>query len=268
MVDIHCHVLPDVDDGSESVVESLEMMRRAAAGGVETVIATPHLIRGMYELEFSERQQMTADLQKAADENGINIQIRSGVEYYLSPQILEDSDKLDEFTLNNNGKYILVELPMQIFPTGFGDIIFNLNLKGISPVLAHPERNVRICRNPDILFDFVKNGLITQVNAGSIMGYYGRERKKAAQILLVNNLAHVVASDMHSATSVTMNQAIPLVEKMVGKERTKQLFIENPRRILNGEIIHEEPIQIEPERRGLRGFFSRRKKPRQEYQGK
>jgi protein-tyrosine phosphatase len=268
MVDIHCHVLPGVDDGSESMVESLEMLRKAAAGGVETIIATPHLIRGTYETEFSEREQMTADLQRAADENGINIQVRSGVEYYLSPQILEDSNRLNEFTLNNNGKYILIELPMQIFPTGLEDVFFNLNVKGITPVLAHPERNTRICRNPDILFEFVKNGLITQVNAGSIMGYYGRERKKTAQILLVNKLAHVVASDMHSATSTTMNQAIPLVEKLVGKERTKRLFIENPSRILNGETIYEEPQQIKSERKGLRGYFSRRKKQRQEHHGK
>ena len=261
MVDIHCHILPGVDDGSRSIAESLKMLRKASAGGVETIIATPHLIRGAYETEFSEREQMVADLQRAADENGIDIQVKSGVEYYLSPQILEDTSKLSEFTLNNNGKYILVELPMPIIPPGVADVFFGLNVQGISPILAHPERNLRVCQDPDVLYELVKKGLITQINVGSILGYYGRESKKIAQVLLINNLAHVVASDMHSASSATMNQAIPSVEKLLGKERTKRLFIENPRRILKGETIHEEsPKQPGSARRGLKSLFSRRKK--------
>ena len=264
MVDIHCHVLPGVDDGAETIAESLEMLKKASEGGVKAVVATPHLLRGMYETEFSVREQMTADLQKAADEKGIDIQVKSGVEYYLSPQILEETDKLKELTINNNGKYILVELPMPIVPPGVADIIFGLKLHGITPILAHPERNSRICQNPDILFGLVEKGLITQVNSGSILGKYGREIKKCAEILLTNNLSHVIASDMHSASSDTMDKAMPLVEKLLDEKRTTRLFIENSTRILEGKsICKEEPRRPGSVKKGLKGFFSRHKKKHQ-----
>ncbi len=262
MVDLHCHVLPDVDDGAESIEESLKMLQRAAAGGVEIVVATPHFIRGAYQVDFLERQQMTVDLQRAADEDGIEIQIKSGVEYYLSPQILEDTDKLGEFTINNNGRYILFELPMQTIPPSLEEIFFKLKVMGITPILAHPERNVWICRDPNIIFDFVTKGCITQVNVGSILGYYGGQSRKAAQILLNHGMAHVIASDMHSANSPTLDQALPVVEKLLDKERALRMFMENPRHILEGKALYqqEQPQRFERERRGLRGIFSRHRK--------
>jgi protein-tyrosine phosphatase len=260
MVDLHCHVLPDVDDGAECIEESLRMLRKAAAGGVETVAATPHLLRGVYETEFLEREQMTADLQKAADDNGIKIQIKSGVECYLSPEILEDTSKLGELTLNNNGKYILVELPMQVIPSYTDDVLFELKVQGITPVLAHPERNMRICRNPNILFDFVTKGCVVQLNVGSILGYYGRWIRKAARILLTHRLVHVIASDMHSADSHTLDQAIPEAEKLLSPECVSRMVTEIPRQILAGETFHKEPPQrFESARGRLRNIFSRRK---------
>jgi len=260
MVDLHCHVLPGVDDGARCVEDSLEMLKKAMAAGVETVVATPHLLRGVYETEYLEREQMTADLQKSADENGIDIQIRSGVEYYLLPEILEDTTRLREFTINNNGKYILVELPMQIIPSYAEDILFGLNMRGVTPILAHPERNMRICWEPNILFDLVMKGCIAQLNVGSILGYFGRHVRKAARILLIHRLVHVIASDMHSASSPTLDQAIPVVEELLGSEKASHIFIEVPRRILAGETFHKEPPQrFESARKGLRSFFSRHK---------
>ena len=256
MVDIHCHILPDVDDGARCIKESLMMLRRAAAARVETVVATPHLIRGVYEIEFLERERMVADLQKAADEIGIKIQIKSGVECYLSPEILEDTSKLGELTLNNNGKYILVELPMQIIPSYVEDVLFNLNMQGITAVLAHPERNMWIWRDPNILFDFVTKGCVAQLNVGSILGYFGNRIKKAARILLTHKLVHVIASDMHSAESPTLDQAIPVVEELLDPEYASRMFTEVPRHILAGETFYKDPPQrSEPARRSLRGIL-------------
>jgi len=260
MVDLHCHVLPDVDDGARCIEDSLKMLRKAAAAGIETVVATPHLLRGVYEIESLEREQMTADLQKAADENGINIQIKPGVECYLLPEILEDLNKLRKLTLNNNGKYILVELPMQTIPSYAEDVLFGLNVQGITPVLAHPERNMRICGDPNILFDFVVKGYIAQLNVGSILGYFGRHIRKVAQVLLTHRLIHVIASDMHSANSPTLAEGVPVVERLLGQEQASRMFTEIPRRILAGETFHKEPPQrFESGRRGLRSIFFRRK---------
>ncbi len=259
MVDLHCHILPGVDDGPKSIEGSLSMLRKLESVGVESVVATPHLLRGSYETSLPERQEMVADLQKAADENDIKIQIELGVEYYLAPQILDDIDRLEEFTINNDGKYILIEMPMRIVPPSIEDIFFTLKMKGITPILAHPERNERICRNPNILFNLVLKGCITQINVGSILGNFGGEIKRIARELITHKLAHVVASDMHSADSPTMEQAVPEVEKLVGKEQARLMFVDTPRRILAGEDIHQEelPQQFGTRRRGLRRFFSR-----------
>ena len=259
MVDIHCHILPGVDDGAESIEESLTMLRKAATGGVKSIVATPHLLRGSYETSLSQRQEMVADLQKAADENHIDIQIKTGVEYYLTPQILEDMDRLEELSINNNGKYLLIELPMRFVPQSMDDVLFNLKVKGIIPVLAHPERNEGICRNPNIVFDLVEKGCLTQINVGSILGYFGGQIRKVARNILTHNLAHVIASDMHSANSPALGAAVPEVEKLLGKEQAARLFVETPQQIVAGEDFHQEelPQQFGTRRRGLRGFFSR-----------
>lgn len=268
MVDLHCHILPDVDDGARNIEESLEMLRKSAAAGVEVVVATPHLIRGVYEMDSYTRLQMTAELQEAADQHDIRIQVKPGVEYYLSPQILEDLDRLEKFTINNNGRYLLVELPMQDIPLFTGNIFSTLKAKGITPVLAHPERNLRICQNPNILFDLIAKGCIPQINAGSILGYYGGESRKTALKLLTHGLANVIASDMHSPDSLTMDQAVPVVEKLLGKERASRLFTETPRQILAGEVFQqkEKPQQFETQKKRFWGLFPRKKKQNQKIQ--
>ena len=259
MIDIHCHILPDVDDGSESIEESLLMLKKAAAAGIEVIVATPHFIRGSYELDSLERQQITADLQKAADKNGIEIQVKPGVEYYLAPQILEDFQGLEEFTINNNGKYILVELPMRDIPPSINELFFNLGVKGITPILAHPERNAKICQKPNLVFDFLTKGCLAQINIGSILGHFGKGSKKTARDLITHGLAHVVASDMHTPNSPTLDQAVSAVEKWVGKEQATRMFVETPRQIVAGEVIHQQemPKQIGSQRKGLRKLFSR-----------
>ena len=256
MVDIHCHVLPGVDDGPRSIEGSLAMLRKAAAAGVETVVATPHLIRGLYAVDTVERKQMTADLQKAAGENGIDIKVRPGVENYLSPQILEDTGSLKEHMLGSSHNYILVELPMQAIPPYAESVLFNLITRGITPVLAHPERCMGIWRTPNLLYDLVTRGAIVQLNAGSILGSFGGKVKRVAQTLLTHGLVHVVASDMHSASSPTLDQALPGVEKLLGRERALPMFVEIPGRIVAGETFHKEPpVRIASTRSGLKGFL-------------
>ena len=236
------------------------MLRKASTSGVEIVVATPHLLLGSYGIRFSERNQLTSDLQKAAGKNGIEIQVKPGVEYYLSPELLEDACNLKELTINNNGKYLLVELPMQIIPAYTEDIFFKLNEEGITPVLAHPERNMEICQNPNILSDFVTKGVIVQINAGSLLGYFGKHTRKVAQALLAHRLVHVVASDMHSASSLALGDAVPEVRNLVGAECVRQLFLENPRQVLNGEALHTDPpLRFASERRGLKAIFSRKR---------
>ena len=262
MIDLHCHVLPGVDDGSRSIEDSMEMLKKAAASGVEIVVVFFFKQKTAYEIDLIEQKQLIADLQKTAGENGIDIQIKPGYECYLSPDIFEDAGKLSELTINNNGRYILVELPMQSIPSGVETIFTNLEGRGITPIIAHPERNMVVCRNPNVLFDIVSKGCIAQLNAGSILGHFGKASKRIAEILLTHNLVHVVASDMHSARAPSLDRAVPAIRELIGSENASRLFIDNPRKILAGEAIHKEPPKrYEPARRSLADILFRRKKP-------
>lgn len=243
MVDIHSHVLYGVDDGPETSEDSLRMLRKAERSGVEIVVATPHLLRGLYEIGLRERDQMVTDLQEMANKNRINIQIKPGFECYLSPDTFDNVSDLAELTINNNGKYILVELPMQSIPSYIESMLFDLMTRGLTPIIAHPERNMSICQDPNVLFEFVSRGCVIQLNAGSILGHYGKIPKKIAKILLTHKLVHVIASDMHSIQSPSLDQVISPVGKLLDIETISRMLSETPRQIIAGEEIQREPPQ-------------------------
>jgi protein-tyrosine phosphatase len=260
MVDIHCHVLPDVDDGPKRIEDSLVMLRNASKAGVEIVVATPHRFWGPFNVEVDVRDQLVDDLQNAATKNNIDIQIKPGYECYLIPEIYEKDDRLVELTINKNGRYILTELPMRDIPFYAQTVILALKDRGITPVIAHPERNTAISKNPNILLDYLRKGCISQLNAGSILGYYGRTIQETARILLQHNLVHLVASDMHSITSSPMSKAFPVVGTLVGLEKASDMFDAIPRRIVMGEDFgKDEPLPYVPKRKSLMDILFRRK---------
>lgn len=265
MVDIHCHVLPDIDDGPRRIENSLSMLRNASKTGVEMIVATPHLIENTFNFDVTRRDQLVRELQNKANENGINIQIKAGYECYISPEILEQTDKLIELTINTNGTYILIELPMHGIPLYIENILLSLKELGITPVIAHPERNIVISKDPNILLNFLSKGCVAQLNAGSILGYYGRTIRETAQILLLHNLVHLVASDMHSTTSPMMSQALPAVSALVGNDRAFYMFYVVPHRIVIGEDFDRyEPLPYEPKKKSLRDILFGKKKKTQE----
>ena len=260
MVDIHCHVLPDVDDGPKRIEDSLGMLRNASKAGVEIIVATPHRFWGPFNVEVTVRDQLVNDLQNAATKNNIDIQIKPGYECYLLPEIYEQDDRLVELTINKNGRYILTELPMYNIPFYAETVILALKDRGIIPVIAHPERNMAIAKNPNILLNYLLKGCIAQLNTGSVLGYYGKTIQETARILLQHNLVHLVASDMHSITSSPMSKAFPVVGTLVGLEKASDMFNVVPRRVVMGEDFDkDEPLPYEPKRKSLIDILFRRK---------
>jgi protein-tyrosine phosphatase len=260
MVDIHCHVLPDVDDGPRRIKDSLDMLRNAEKTGIKCVVATPHLIENTFNIDVIGRDQIVHGLQNMAKKNGINIQIKAGYECYISPEIFGRKDKLIELTINTNGRYLLVELPMHSIPLYIEKTLLGLKDNGVTPVIAHPERNIVISKNPNVLLDFLAKGCVAQLNAGSILGYYGRVIRNTARTLLLHNLVHLVASDMHSATSPMMAHALPAVSALLGNDKALYMFNVVPRRIVMGEDFDRyEPLHYEPKRRSLMDILFRKK---------
>jgi len=237
MVDIHSHILPGIDDGALSVEESIEIIRISADSGVDTIVATPHLMPGRYMVRAKERDKLISELQEQIIQHRIDIQILPGRECHLSPEIFESEEDLKKITVNDAGRYVLVEPPFLEFPDYVDQMIFEFQVRGIIPVLAHIERYVDVIRNPNFTLEYIQKGCLTQVNVGSVVGKYGPDVQKTSHILLHHGMAHIIASDIHSPRSMPLGDGFSIVAEMVGREEAINLFDIRPRAMVNGKIV-------------------------------
>ncbi|MEE9165290.1 MAG: CpsB/CapC family capsule biosynthesis tyrosine phosphatase, partial [Nitrospinota bacterium] len=196
-IDIHTHILPEMDDGSKSWEETLQMCRIAVEDGIKTIALTPHIRNGAYWFEEEEISQKAGELKKHVKEHGIALNITTGADVHLDPETLALIEK-GIYSINPGRKYVLIELPDDHIPQKMEENIFHLLIKGITPILSHPERNYEIQRNPQKLYELVNKGLLAQVTASSITGGFGIEAKKTAEVLIRHRLVHIIASDAHS----------------------------------------------------------------------
>ncbi|UCF78958.1 MAG: phosphotransferase [Candidatus Eiseniibacteriota bacterium] len=232
MTDIHCHVLPFVDyDGPQDTEESMRMLECAFREGIGCVIATPHVTSGDSRGRLDEFRETFANLRQSALEQNLPIDLRLGAEVYVSPDLC-DFVKEAPVSLDGAGRYVLVELPMYEFPPFVQSQLFSLISENIVPILAHPERNSNVIRNPEVLFSLSKAGVLFQLNAGSLVGSFGREVKKTAETLLTSGLCQFVASDAHGdrARGFRMKEARSTVRRLVGESLAEAIFEDNPRR--------------------------------------
>lgn len=236
--DIHSHILPAVDDGAVDEKTAAGMLRMACAGGTSHIIATPHFIAGAVENPSALVREKCLELQGLADREGISISIHPGAEVFISPDIPELFDKGVICTLNDSS-YILLELPMSGIPVYTEDILYELQLKGLTPVIAHPERNRDIFLNPGILAGMVNRGILAQVNSGSITGLYGRKIRRAALRLIKKGLIHFVASDAHTCRlrSPLLSKAAAVVRRKFGGNTAESLFYKNGITLLENAIV-------------------------------
>jgi protein-tyrosine phosphatase len=197
VVDIHCHVLPGLDDGSPDMVTSTAMARLAVAAGISAVIGTPHWIEDEHETDPTVVRQMAKDLQAELNSRAIPLTVLPGNEAFVCPDLPNRVKKGDVLTLADRGTHLLLELPYESLPSCVDDVIFHLQLQGITPVLAHVERYVYVRSDWHILDRWVQHGCLAQVNAASL------DRTKGdhfAQDLMDRGLVACTATDAHDAT--------------------------------------------------------------------
>ncbi|MFQ5865399.1 MAG: tyrosine-protein phosphatase [bacterium] len=245
MIDIHSHVLPKIDDGPNSWEGSLAMLHQAEQDGITEVAITHHILSNMAYKREDEIIAKFQELQERIAIEKLKIKIHLGSEIYVQPD-MELFHTIS--TYNNNKKYFLAEFPMQGIPKFVADRFFDIILDGMVPIIAHPERNMGIIRNPQRAFEFVQRGALLQMNANSILGRYGRAIKETAMMLLNSNLIHFVGSDGHNTRGrpIQLRAAREAVVRCWGDERAKLLFETNPRKAIVGEeIVPPEPIPIE-----------------------
>lgn len=249
MIDLHCHILPNIDDGSRSLEESLSMAKRAVEDGIQTIVATPHTLNGVYSNSVPEVVSRVAELQGAFQENGIDLRLCPGADVHLSFKMLEKIERGDAGTINDKGSYLLLEIPFQNIPTGIKEEIFALKLNGITPIITHPERHPFVHHNPGILREFVELGALCQITAMSVTGEFGKAVRKCSEALIRQRLIHVIASDAHSsdARPPVLSQAVEAAAEIMGNYEEAERMVESlPAAILSGEKV-EVP---EPARAG------------------
>lgn len=197
MIDLHSHVVPGVDDGAETIEESLVILRAAVADGTTRIAATPH-VRDDWPTPVDVMEQGVADVNRAARDAGIPIEVLTGGELDLAFAARLDDSTLARFGLGGNPALLLLECPYFGWPLDLRDFVFRLASRGFSVVLAHPERNPDVQADPELLRSFADAGVYMQLTAGSVDGSLGSRARRSSQALLNAGLAHLIASDAHA----------------------------------------------------------------------
>lgn len=236
MIDIHCHILPGVDDGSTGLDASVEMARMAADSGVTDIIATPHCnLPGKGPKNYRDRAltEGCTRLQQTLDRLGIPLRIHPGAEVFCTPELPELLDRGMLQSLNN-GRYLLAEFFFDESLSYMDRVLAAIQLRGYTPVLAHPERYDAVQQDPYIIRRWFESGYLIQVNKGSVLGRLGQRAQRCAGWLLERGLVHAAASDAHSPQLRTphMEQLRELLETEYSPLCARLLLEENPRRIL------------------------------------
>lgn len=249
MIDVHSHILPGVDDGSKDLEMSIEMARIYIENGFNKVIATPHYIDGIGNSSQNENMKILEELRAELKRENLDIEILLGNEVLASLEIIEALED-ERVSLLNKSRYILIELPMFDIPLYMDDVFYELQLRGYIPIIAHPERNIKIMEDPNILYRYIENGVLAQLNLPSLEGKYGGKIKETAEILLKHKMIHFVGTDSHSdrRRSPRVEKALNSLKMLVSKEEFNDLTYRNAE-CLMADKLFEIDLPIEYKKR-------------------
>lgn len=242
MIDLHCHILPGLDDGPRTIDESVEMCRIAYADGVRTIVATPHFCPGRFEHPHEQIKEKIGELQAALRAARIVLDVLPGADVAITPELDGHLEKYAYLTINGAGRYFLAEFPHTAVPPHWEAFLYTFLRRGIVPIITHPERNGWFLSRPDALVPFVNAGGLVQITAMSIQGVGGEESRRCAVHLLKSGLAHVIATDAHSATErkPLLSEAVAIAGQLLGQEQARRMVVDTPRAILAGSPIRAD----------------------------
>jgi protein-tyrosine phosphatase len=275
MIDLHVHLLPGLDDGAKNLEESIQMCGISYKDGVRTIVATPHTLNGLYINDQETILHKVHELNEALKqcglrlpagqagiaEWGINSELRTpnselnlnnseicipnsefrilpGADVHLSEKILFYLDEGKLMTIGDGKKYLYIEFPFHGIPYKAEEIIFQIRMRGIIPIITHPERNLEIGQRPQRYYEMIRMGCLGQVTAMSLTGEFGSRVRQVAERLLKNRLIHFIASDAHSTDGrpPILSEGIRAAETIVGKEEAQKMVTEYPQAVLEGRM--------------------------------
>jgi protein-tyrosine phosphatase len=237
-VDIHCHLLPAIDDGAKDWAESLAMARMAVEDGIGTIIATPHQLGNFSQNAGDDIRGRVAELQQRLDAEKIALQVLPGADVRIEPEMIAGIARGDVLTLGDHRKHVLLELPHEMY-LPLEPVLVELAQRKITGILSHPERNLGILRQPSVLAPLVDAGCLLQVTAGSLCGAMGPECQKFSDWLLGEGLVHFLATDAHGPRSrrPLLRRAFDRAYELTDEGTALDLCCVNPGRVAQGQIV-------------------------------
>lgn len=247
MIDIHSHILPNIDDGAKNIQETLQLLREAQQVGFQAIVSTSHYMEGYYETNVPEREMWIKVIYEKGQEENIKTKLYLGNEIYLSENIVKLLEEGKASTINDTS-YVLFEMPLNVEPLNLYNVIYEMQENKLIPILAHPERYSFVQQNPELIYDLIEKGVYMQSNYASILGYYGAKAQVIVKKLLENNMVHFLGSDVHRKNTIypKIPEILVKIEKIVGKEEVKKLTTTNPKLVLQNKRIQiNNPNKIE-----------------------
>ena len=229
-IDIHCHILPGLDDGPPDIEESLRMIEVAREDGISHIFATPHIKDGVYDNSVSKILDSVEHLRAHVADK---VEVFSGADVRITFDLIERIERREVLTLNGSG-YLLIEFPDYTVPPHVDNLIFNLRHRGIIPIITHPERHLRLMHDLPALSQLRDTGALCQITAMSVTGAFGKPIRKASLAMIKKGLVDLVASDAHNARGrpPILSKAYGDIKKEFGSDISDRIFFSNPRMIV------------------------------------
>ena len=251
MYDVHAHVLPGIDDGARTAEEALEMARVAHRDGTRVMLATPHRRDVGERTSLEAVRGLVAELNQQMERHGLELRVALGMENHLDPDLLADVQAGKALCMNGS-RYILVELDFFQYPHYTDEVIFQLQIQGLTPVIAHPERQAQLQANPELLVRLAERGVLAQLTAGSLLGSFGRGVQRVARRMVRRRLVQVLASDCHRPNrhrSPVLSAGAAEVARLCGEEVARAMVVDTPRALVEDlPIPPPEPLAAPPRR--------------------
>jgi len=258
MIDLHMHILPNIDDGAADIRIALDMLKMAADEGTKTVVATPHILSGESCTKWEKIVEDCHNMASLAVERDLNIRLCPGAEVFLDYDLLDILVQPGPYCLNG-GKYILIELPAHQIPAYTDEFFFTLQTRGFWPILAHPERNAQLVSQPDRLEDWINKGILVQINGGSLLGQMGKRAMHFAERLVASSMVHTLGSDAHnlSRRGPGLRKAAKKLAALSGVSAAEEITVNLPRRILESQSIDTGDTRYLHNKKGTSAFLQR-----------
>ncbi|MDN6721612.1 MAG: capsular biosynthesis protein [Staphylococcus equorum] len=231
MIDMHNHILVDVDDGPQSINEAIELLKQAKGEGVTDIVVTPHHLHPKYNNDIEKVKIKLNELKNNPELKELELRLYAGQEIRITDQIIEGI-KNGEIEGINESRYLLIEFPSKEIPYYTNQLFYELQTMGYMPIIAHPERNKAIAQNLDLLFDLINGGALSQITTSSLLGDFGSNVRKLSLKMIDSNLAHFIASDAHSATNRPF-----ILKKLFHERKLKAYYEELESYLENGKLV-------------------------------